>query len=126
MSVTAPWIGEGDLDLADHPAGPAFDARDRQDHERRSTADGQCPEATLDSASLQDLVQRHLASDGQLRGLASKAAVQLNDTHPSLAVTELMRILVDLHNFRWDEAWKITVATLSYTNHTLLPEALET
>ena len=78
------------------------------------------------SASLQDLIKRHLASDGQLRGLASKVAVQLNDTHPSLAVTELMRILVDLHNFRWDEAWKITVATLSYTNHTLLPEALET
>jgi len=78
------------------------------------------------SASLQDLVDRHLASDGQLRSLATKAAVQLNDTHPSLAVTELMRILVDLHNFRWDEAWRITVATLSYTNHTLLPEALET
>ena len=78
------------------------------------------------SASLQDLVKRHLASDGQLRSLATKAAVQLNDTHPSLAVTELMRILVDLHNFRWDEAWEITVATLSYTNHTLLPEALET
>src|SRR6266478_3389469 len=78
------------------------------------------------SASLQDLVKRHLSGDGQLRSLASKVAVQLNDTHPSLAVTELMRILVDLHNFRWDEAWKITVATLSYTNHTLLPEALET
>jgi glycogen phosphorylase len=78
------------------------------------------------AASLQDLVKRHLASDGQLRSLAMKVAVQLNDTHPSLAVTELMRILVDLHNFRWDEAWKITVATLSYTNHTLLPEALET
>lgn len=78
------------------------------------------------SASLQDLVNRHLTSDGQLRSLAMKVAVQLNDTHPSLAVTELMRILVDLHNFRWDEAWKITVATLSYTNHTLLPEALET
>ena len=78
------------------------------------------------SASLQDLINRHLASDGGLRNLAQKAAVQLNDTHPSLAVTELMRILVDLHNFRWDEAWKITVATLSYTNHTLLPEALET
>jgi glycogen phosphorylase len=78
------------------------------------------------SASLQDLVNRHLESDGQLRSLAMKVAVQLNDTHPSLAVTELMRILVDLHNFRWDEAWKLTVATLSYTNHTLLPEALET
>ncbi|MGJ5175574.1 glycogen/starch/alpha-glucan phosphorylase [Bradyrhizobium oligotrophicum] len=78
------------------------------------------------SASLQDLVKRHLGSDGQLRSLSQKAAVQLNDTHPSLAVAELMRILIDLHNFRWDEAWKITVATLSYTNHTLLPEALET
>lgn len=78
------------------------------------------------SASLQDLIKRHLASDGQLRSLSSKVAVQLNDTHPSLAVTELMRILIDDHNFRWDEAWKITVATLSYTNHTLLPEALET
>jgi glycogen phosphorylase len=78
------------------------------------------------SASLQDLVKRHLAADGQIRGLAAKVAVQLNDTHPSLAVTELMRILVDLHNIRWDDAWKITVDTLSYTNHTLLPEALET
>ena len=78
------------------------------------------------AASLQDLIKRHLASEGQLRGLAQKAAVQLNDTHPSLAVTELMRILVNLHNFRWDEAWQITTAVLSYTNHTLLPEALET
>ncbi|NVN88148.1 MAG: glycogen/starch/alpha-glucan phosphorylase [Rhodopseudomonas sp.] len=78
------------------------------------------------SASLQDLIKRHLASDGQIRGLAKKAAIQLNDTHPSLAVTELMRILVDLHGLRWEDAWEITKATLSYTNHTLLPEALET
>jgi starch phosphorylase len=78
------------------------------------------------SASLQDLVKRHLSSDGQLRGLATKAAVQMNDTHPSLAIAELMRILVDHHNMRWDAAWQITNATLSYTNHTLLPEALET
>jgi glycogen phosphorylase len=78
------------------------------------------------SASLQDLVKRHLEAEGRLRTLPQKAAVQLNDTHPSLAVTELMRILVDLHNFPWESAWQITVATLSYTNHTLLPEALET
>jgi len=78
------------------------------------------------SASLQDLVKRHLSADGSLRSLAKKAAIQLNDTHPSLAVTELMRILIDLHGMRWDDAWQITTATLSYTNHTLLPEALET
>src|SRR4051812_6374278 len=78
------------------------------------------------SASLQDLVKRHLGADGQLRSLAQKVAVQLNDTHPSLAVNGGMGILVDLHNFRWEEAWKITVANFSYTNHTLLPEALET
>jgi starch phosphorylase len=78
------------------------------------------------SASLQDLVQRHIQADGQIRGLAKKAAVQLNDTHPSLAVTELMRLLVDIYSLRWDDAWEITTATLSYTNHTLLPEALET
>ena len=78
------------------------------------------------SASLQDLVKRHLESEGNLRGLANKAAVQMNDTHPSLAIAELMRILIDVHNMRWDAAWQIINATLSYTNHTLLPEALET
>ncbi len=77
------------------------------------------------SASLQDLVNRHLNADGLLNTLASKAAVQLNDTHPSLAVAELMRILVDRHAMAWDTAWQITTKTLSYTNHTLLPEALE-
>lgn len=77
------------------------------------------------SASLQDLVNRHLHADGSLNALASKAAVQLNDTHPSLAVAELMRILVDHHAVAWDTAWQITTKTLSYTNHTLLPEALE-
>jgi glycogen phosphorylase len=77
------------------------------------------------SASLQDLVRRHTRTFGSIYSLPEHAAIQLNDTHPSIAVAELMRILVDLHNVPWDEAWKITVATLSYTNHTLLPEALE-
>src|SRR5438034_161693 len=78
------------------------------------------------SASLQDLMQRHLRADGNLCFLPLRSAIQLNDTHPSVAIAELMRILVDLHGLPWDEAWRITVGTLSYTNHTLLPEALET
>jgi len=77
------------------------------------------------SASLQDLVQRHCRSFSAIYTLPQQAAIQLNDTHPSIAVPELMRILVDLHNVPWDQAWEITVATCSYTNHTLLPEALE-
>ena len=78
------------------------------------------------SASLQDLVERHRRSYSGIYTLPDHAAIQLNDTHPSIAIAELMRILVDLHNVPWDRAWKITVATCSYTNHTLLPEALET
>src|SRR5215467_9774356 len=77
------------------------------------------------SASLVDLVQRHLRTDGNQYFLPLRSAIQLNDTHPSIAVPELMRILVDLHGLPWDEAWRITVGTFSYTNHTLLPEALE-
>src|SRR4051812_3403902 len=79
----------------------------------------------LVSASLQDLVHRHLWSDGDIHFLPGRAAIQLNDTHPSIAVPELMRLLMDVHGLPWDEAWRVTVGTLSYTNHTLLPEALE-
>jgi starch phosphorylase len=77
------------------------------------------------SASLQDLVRRHMAEFETLDNLADHAAVQLNDTHPAIAVAELMRLLVDVHTLSWERAWRITRATLSYTNHTLLPEALE-
>jgi glycogen phosphorylase len=77
------------------------------------------------SASLQDLVRRHMQQFGDIRTLPDKVAIQLNDTHPALAVAELMRILVDIHNLGWEEAWTITRRTIGYTNHTLLPEALE-
>ena len=78
------------------------------------------------SASLQDLVRRHKKKHPDLTSLARHAAIQLNDTHPAIAVVELMRILVDLHGVPWAEAWTIAQGTFSYTNHTLLPEALET
>ena len=78
------------------------------------------------SASLQDLLRRHIEQFGDIRTLSDKAAIQLNDTHPAIGVIELMRLLMDVHGVEWDAAWTITVATIAYTNHTLLPEALET
>jgi len=78
------------------------------------------------AASLQDLLRRHLDQRGTLLNLPEFAAIQLNDTHPAIAVAELMRLLVDVHDIPWRKAWELTVGTLSYTNHTLLPEALET
>ncbi|MBC8038756.1 MAG: glycogen/starch/alpha-glucan phosphorylase [Rhizobiales bacterium] len=77
------------------------------------------------SASLQDILRRHMQQFGDVRSLPHKAAVQLNDTHPAIAVAELMRLLMDMHDVTWAEAWDITRAVTSYTNHTLLPEALE-
>jgi starch phosphorylase len=77
------------------------------------------------SAALQDLVRRHLRVYGTMQSLPDRVAIQLNDTHPAIAVAELMRICIDLHGIAWEEAWEITRGTISYTNHTLLPEALE-
>jgi starch phosphorylase len=77
------------------------------------------------SASLQDIVRRHIQYFGQIQTLPDKAAIQLNDTHPAVAVAEMMRILLDDFALDFDEAWDITRRTFSYTNHTLLPEALE-
>jgi len=78
------------------------------------------------SASLQDILYRFQKSDGALHDLPGKVAVQLNDTHPSIAIAELMRILMDKHHMEWEPAWDITRRCFAYTNHTLLPEALET
>ncbi|MDR3474038.1 MAG: glycogen/starch/alpha-glucan phosphorylase [Devosia sp.] len=78
------------------------------------------------SASLQDIVRRHLQQYGDLGSLADKVAIQLNDTHPAISIAEMMRILTDIHALKWTDAWKITRGVFGYTNHTLLPEALET
>jgi len=79
----------------------------------------------LVACSLADLLRRFRKTNADWRTLPEKAAIQLNDTHPSIAVPELMRILLDEAHLGWDEAWDITQRTLAYTNHTLLPEALE-
>ncbi len=77
------------------------------------------------SCSLQDIIRRHLALNKSLENLCEHAAIQLNDTHPAISIAELMRLLVDVHDLDWDVAWRITQKTLAYTNHTLMPEALE-
>ena len=94
-----------------------------------STAAGQelrlRQEYFFSSASIQDIVRRHVQYFGDIHTLADKAAIQLNDTHPAVSVAELIRVLVDHHELTFDDAWDITKRTFGYTNHTLLPEALE-
>ncbi|HWI87442.1 MAG TPA: glycogen/starch/alpha-glucan phosphorylase, partial [Sphingomonas sp.] len=94
-----------------------------------STAAGQelrlRQEYFFSSASIQDIVRRHMQYFGDILTLPDKVAVQLNDTHPAVSVAELMRILMDSHDLDLTEAWDITRRTFGYTNHTLLPEALE-
>ncbi len=77
------------------------------------------------SASLQDMLRIHQKKHGSLHNFHEGFAVQLNDTHPAVAIPELMRLLMDIHGMGWDEAWEITRNTMAYTNHTLLPEAME-
>ena len=77
------------------------------------------------SCSLQDMIKHHKHRGGLIEDFDQKNALQLNDTHPSIGVAELMRLLVDIHHVGWDAAWRITQNTFGYTNHTLLPEALE-
>ena len=77
------------------------------------------------SCSLQDMIRVHLQTAKGLGDFHRKYSVQLNDTHPAIAVAELMRLLVDEHQLGWDQAWEVTQGTFGYTNHTLLPEALE-
>ncbi|WP_420911655.1 glycogen/starch/alpha-glucan phosphorylase [Rippkaea orientalis] len=75
--------------------------------------------------SLQDMIRTHLIENSSLDNFDQLWAIQLNDTHPAVAVAELMRLLVDVHHYEWEPAWQITENTFGYTNHTLLPEALE-
>ena len=79
----------------------------------------------LVSASLQSILKKHYKKYHTYANLADKLAIHINDTHPALCVPELMRLLIDEHDFGWDEAWEITCNTLSYTNHTVMSEALE-
>ncbi|HWS03236.1 MAG TPA: glycogen/starch/alpha-glucan phosphorylase [Gammaproteobacteria bacterium] len=78
------------------------------------------------SASLQDILHRYVRQRKNFDDLPEKVAIQLNDTHPSISVAEMMRLLVDIHHLDWDAAWALTRQVFAYTNHTLMPEALET
>jgi len=128
-----------DFDFSDFNMGNYVDAvRHKTDSENLSkvlypndrTAVGQelrlKQEYFFVSASLQDILQRYLETEPTFDRLPEMAAIQLNDTHPALAVAELVRLLVDAHGCTWKYAWDIAQRTFSYTNHTLLPEALET
>lgn len=79
----------------------------------------------LASASLQDVIREWLKNHNDFSDFAAKNCFQLNDTHPTVSIAEFMRLLIDEYNHSWDEAWTITTSTMAYTNHTLLPEALE-
>lgn len=79
----------------------------------------------LVSASVQDIIQRHLTSYGTLDNLPEKVAIHINDTHPTMAIPELMRIMLDECGYDWDTAWSIVTRTVAYTNHTVMKEALE-
>ena len=80
----------------------------------------------LVSASVQSIIRDHMAVYGTLENLPDKVAIHINDTHPALCIPELMRILIDDYFFSWEKAWSIVTRTVSYTNHTVMPEALET
>ena len=80
----------------------------------------------LVSASCQSIIRDHMAVYGNLDNLPSKVAIHINDTHPAMCIPELMRILIDDYHFAWEKAWDIVTRTVSYTNHTVMPEALET
>lgn len=78
------------------------------------------------SASIQSIIHKHLKQYGTLSNLGEKLAIHINDTHPTLCIPEMMRILLDNHGYSWDDAWKVVTEVMSYTNHTVMQEALET
>ena len=134
------WRAEAceEFDVAAFNQGDYFKAVERTIRQRRSrkvlypndeSVQGKAlrlqQQAFFVSSALQDMLRMHLRGGGRPESFDARWAVQLNDTHPAVAVAELMRLLVDEHGVEWDAAWSTTVRTFGYTNHTLLPEALE-
>lgn len=77
------------------------------------------------SATLQDIIRRHKIINPSLDNLPDKAAIQMNDTHPAIAITEMMRLLIDIYGYEWEKAWEMTTKIFAYTNHSVMPEAME-
>jgi starch phosphorylase len=128
-----------EIDLSDFNQGNYFGAVEQKNHSENVSRVLYPDDSTLSgrelrlrqeyffiSASMQDLVRRHLEKFSGFDNLADSVAIHLNDTHPVLAVPELLRILTDLHGVDWETAWGLTQRIFSYTNHTLMHEALET
>ena len=80
----------------------------------------------LVSATVQDVIRDHISDGGTVGDLSERVAIHINDTHPALVIPELMRVLTDVYSFGWDDAWRVVTETVTYTNHTVMPEALET
>jgi glycogen phosphorylase len=126
------------LDFNKFNAGDHFGARGSETHAKNITRvlypNDQVPEGRelrltqqyfFVSCAIQDIIRRHISLYGDILNLPEKVAIQLNDTHPSIAVVELMRILIDSFNLSWEVAWNIATRSFGYTNHTVMPEALE-
>ncbi len=80
----------------------------------------------LVSASIQNIISDHISDGGTVGDLSQRVAIHINDTHPALVIPELMRLLMDVYSYGWDDAWRVVTSTVTYTNHTVMPEALET
>lgn len=135
------WNAEANQDFSDYASLTNDEIKERQDYRNKvnkiteflypndSTAEGKrlrlVQEYFFVSAGVQSIVRHFMRTHDDVTTFADKVCIQINDTHPAVAVAELMRVFIDDYGLDWDVAWDITSHTVAYTNHTILPEALE-